>query len=104
MNRPVVNKIKNIVVDGHGIIQPRIGIDIESGNKSLFSRIFSGDIGTSIYANAISDFYQDNFDEGTFTGKGIYDLDVFDKVLRNSIPENKILSHDLIEGWLVIFF
>lgn len=98
LNRPVVNKIKNIVVDGHGIIQPRIGIDIESGNKSLFSRIFSGDIGTSIYANAISDFYQDNFDEGTFTGKGIYDLDVFDKVLRNSIPENKILSHDLIEG------
>lgn len=98
LNRPVVNKIKNIVVDGHGIIQPRIGIDIESGNKSFFSRIFSGDIGTSIYANAISDFYQDNFDEGTFTGKGIYDLDVFDKVLRNSIPENKILSHDLIEG------
>lgn len=98
LNRPVVNKIKNIVVDGHGIIQPRIGINIESGNKSFFSRIFSGDIGTSIYANAISDFYQDNFDEGTFTGKGIYDLDVFDKVLRNSIPENKILSHDLIEG------
>ena len=98
LNKPVVNKIKNIVVSGHGIIQPRIGIDIESGNKSLFSRIFAGDIGTSIYANAISDFYQDNFDEGTFTGKGIYDLDVFDRVLRNSIPENRILSHDLIEG------
>ena len=98
LNRPEIDKIKNIVTNGHGIIQPRIGIETLSGRKTLFSRIFSGEVGADIYANAISDVYQDNFDEGTFTGKGIYDLNVFNKVLRNSIPENKVLSHDLIEG------
>lgn len=98
LNKPEIDKIKNIVIKGYGIIQPRIGIETVSGRKTLFSKIFSGEVGADIYANAISDVYQDNFDEGTFTGKGIYNLSVFDKVLRNSIPENQVLSHDLIEG------
>ena len=65
-----------------------------SCRKSLFSKIYSGAGGIDSYTNAISDIYQDNFNEGIFTGKGIYDLEVFDKVLRDEIPENKVLSHD----------
>lgn len=98
LNVPVIDKEKNIVTSGYGIIQPRIGIDIESTNKSLFTKIFAGKGGMDLYSNAVSDIYQDVFDEGIFTGKGIYDLEVFDKVLRNKIPENTVLSHDLLEG------
>ena len=98
LNKPVIDKEKNIVVDGYGIMQPRIGIDIDSSRKSLFTKIFAGMGGTDAYSNAISDIYQDNFDEGIFTGKGIYDLDVFYNVLENAIPENTVLSHDLLEG------
>ena len=54
--------------------------------------------GTNSYTNAISDIYQDNFDEGIFTGKGIYDLEIFSEVLNKEIPENTVLSHDLLEG------
>ena len=98
LNNPVIDKNRNIVVDGYGIIQPRIGIDIKSSNKSMFTKIFAGIGGTDFYSNAISDIYQDNFNEGIFTGKGIYDLEVFEEVLKNSIPENTVLSHDLLEG------
>ena len=98
LNIPVVDKTKNTVKDGYGIIQPRIGIDIESANKSIFTKIFAGIGGIDFYSNAISDIYQDNFSEGIFTGKGIYDLECFYKVLENSIPENTVLSHDLLEG------
>lgn len=98
LNKPEIDKEKNIVVNGYGIMQPRIGINLEDGNKSLFTRIFAGLPGTDAYANAISDVYQDNFGEGIYTGKGIYDLQVFSKILKNRMPENKILSHDLLEG------
>ena len=98
LNRPEIDEEKNIVVNGYGIMQPRVGINLEDGNKSLFTKIFAGLPGTDAYANAISDVYQDNFNEGIFTGKGIYDLKVFSKVLKNRMPENKILSHDLLEG------
>ena len=87
-----------IVVKGHAILQPRVGIDLESSRKTMFSRIFAGAGGTDLYANAISDVYQDNFDEGIFTGKGIYDLEVFSNILEKQIPENTVLSHDLLEG------
>lgn len=98
LNKPEVDPIKNIVIKGHAIIQPRIGLSINDGRKSVFSRLFAGNGGTDLYSNAISDVYQDNFDEGIFTGKGIYDLDVFYKVLKDTIPENTVLSHDLLEG------
>lgn len=98
LNKPIINEEKNIVEKGHALIQPRIGIDLESSRQSLFSKIFSGMGGTDLYANAISDVYQDNFDEGIFTGKGIYDVQTFYKVLSNEIPENTVLSHDLLEG------
>ena len=96
LNEPEIEN--GAVVKGHAIIQPRVGIDLESSRKTVFSKIFAGEGGTDFYANAISDVYQDNFDEGIFTGKGIYDLKVFNKVLEKQIPENTVLSHDLLEG------
>lgn len=98
LNKPVLDESKNVVIDGHALIQPRVGVDLEASRKSLFAKIYSGAGGIDSYTNAISDVYQDNFGEGIFTGKGIYDLAIFDKVLRNEIPENKVLSHDLLEG------
>lgn len=97
LNKPQIGE-KNIVEEGHALIQPRVGVDLESNRQTLFSKIFSGMGGTDLYANAISDVYQDNFGEGIFTGKGIYDVEAFHKVLANEIPENTILSHDLLEG------
>jgi len=69
-----------------------------SSTKSLYTKIYAGAGGVDVYANAISDIHQDNFEEGIFTGKGIYDLKVFSKILNNEIPENTVLSHDLLEG------
>ena len=97
LNKPKLNE-KNIVVEGHALIQPRVGIELEASRKSLFTNIFYGNGGTDLYANAISDVYQDNFGEGIFTGKGIYDLEIFHQVLNEEIPENTVLSHDLLEG------
>ena len=98
LNIPIIDKQKNIVIDGYGLMQPRIGIDIDSSRKTLFTKIYAGMGGTDAYSSAISDVYQDNFEEGIFTGKGIYDLNVFNKVLESAIPENTVLSHDLLEG------
>lgn len=98
LNMPVIDHEKGIVVDGYGLMQPRISFDIESSNRSVFSRIFTGQEGMDPYASAISDVYQDLFDEGIFTGKGIYDLEVFHEVLKDAVPENVVLSHDLLEG------
>ena len=98
LNTPVIDEKTDTVVEGYGLIQPRVGVDLEISNKNLFTKIFAGAGGIDLYTNAISDIYQDNFGEGIFTGKGIYDLEVFEKVLRNKIPENTVLSHDLLEG------
>ena len=98
LNTPEVDKIKNIVTNGHAIIQPQISIDIESANKTMFSKIFSIDKGFDIYTNIFSNVYQDNFDEAIYEGKGIYDLDAFYKVMKDNIPDNTVLSHDLLEG------
>ena len=98
LNRPVIDAQKNVVIEGYAILQPRVGIKLETSYKNIFTKIFASQGGTDLYSNAISDVYQDNFGEGIFTGKGIYDLEVFEKVLSNAIPENKVLSHDLLEG------
>jgi len=98
LNKPVLDTQKNIVIDGYGILQPRVGIKLETSYKNIFTKIFASQGGTDLYTNAISDIYQDNFGEGIFTGKGIYNLEVFEKVLSNAIPENQVLSHDLLEG------
>ena len=98
VNIPILNKDETAVVSGHGIIQPHIGIDIVSANQSKFSQIFAGTGGIDPYVCASSDIYQDLFGEAIFTGKGIYDLEIFQKVLKDTLPDNAILSHDLLEG------
>lgn len=101
LNRPILNDDATLVVEGYGIIQPRIGVSIESATRSFFALNFSGQVGIDPYTTAVSDVYQDLFGEGIFTGKGIYDVDIFNDILGEAIPENSILSHDLLEGCYV---
>lgn len=96
LNKPYVKNGR--VIEGYGIIQPRVGIDIEISQKSLFTEIYAGAGGTDNYTNAISDLYQDNFRDAIYTGKGIYNLKVFHQLLNERFPENIILSHDLLES------
>ena len=98
LNKPILNKNRTKVIQGHGIMQPRVGVNLKASQKNLFTKIFAGLGGTDLYANAISDVYQDNFGEGIFAGKGIYNLKTFDMLLKDAIPENTVLSHDLLEG------
>ena len=96
LNKPEIQN--GIVTKGHALMQPRVGINLNVSHTNLFTKIFAGAGGIDNYTNAISDVYQDNFNEGIFTGKGIYDVEVFSKVLKQEIPENTVLSHDLLEG------
>jgi hypothetical protein len=98
LNRAVIDPETNMVVEGYGILQPRIGISIDSASRSRLAAIYSGQTGFDIYTRAISDVYQDLFGEGIFTGKGLYEVDVLRAVLERRFPENWLLSHDLIEG------
>lgn len=98
LNRAVVDRETGLVSDGYGLLQPRISVSIPGASRSMFTRIFAGQVGIDPYTTAVSDVYQDIFDEGIFTGKGIYEVDVFQRVLDGRIPENTILSHDLLEG------
>lgn len=98
LNKPVLSKDGRRVKDGYGLIQPAVGLDIESANRSIFSKVFGGFGGLDIYTNAISNLYQDVFKEAIFTGKGIYDIELFEQLLGDTMPENLILSHDLLEG------
>ena len=98
LNRPKLNQNKDLVIEGHGLIQPRVGVGLLESRSTLFTQIYAGEGGTDSYTNEVSDTYQDNFDEGIFTGKGIYDLHAFSTILNNEIKENTVLSHDLLEG------
>ncbi len=96
--QPVLNKKKTKVIAGHGILEPKLSIDITSSNKSTYAELFAGLGGFDIYNTLISNFYQDVFDEGSFMGKGIYDVDTFDTILDHRFPTQTVLSHDLLEG------
>ncbi|SET37424.1 Cellobiose phosphorylase [Natronincola peptidivorans] len=98
LNKPIIDEKKRIVTEGYGLIQPRIGVNIESANKSFFSKTFASPGGIDSYSVANSDVYQDLFGTGIFTGKGIYHIETFNKVLKEAIPDHTILSHDLLEG------
>jgi cyclic beta-1,2-glucan synthetase len=98
LNKPYYHSSGKRIVRGYGLMQPRISVGTVNANKTLFSRIFSGETGIDMYTTAVSDVYQDVFGEGIFTGKGIYDIDVFENTMKNEIPENTVLSHDLLEG------
>ncbi|TDF95937.1 GH36-type glycosyl hydrolase domain-containing protein [Paenibacillus piri] len=96
-NRPRLNETRTRVVEGYGVLQPRIGISHESAMRSRLAYLWS-EPGLDPYAFAASDPYQDAMDQGIFTGKGIFDVDVFAELLCERIPENTVLSHDLLEG------
>ena len=89
---------KNIVVAGYGILQPRVGVSVQSASRSRLASLYSGETGFDIYTRAISDVYQDLYGEGIFAGKGIYEVDTVHRVLERRFPRNALLSHDLIEG------
>lgn len=99
LNRPVLDTALGRVTQGHGILQPRVTPALASGHKAtLFQQATSGPGGMDPYAAATSDIYQDLFGEGSFTGKGIYDVDAFAAAMEGRVPDNTLLSHDLLEG------
>jgi cyclic beta-1,2-glucan synthetase len=98
LNRAVVDAGTNTVVEGYGVLQPRIAMSVRSSAQSRLASLYSGETVLDNYAHAVSDVYQDLFGEGSYAGKGIYDVDVFQQVLARRFPCNVLLSHDLIEG------
>ena len=98
LNRAEYDPGSGKVASGYSILQPRIEIKPASANRTRFTQIFAGDVGLDLYTHAASDVYQDLFGEGSYVGKGIYDVDVLESALANRIPENALLSHDLFEG------
>ncbi len=98
LNQPVYSEEKKRITEGYGIVQPRIAVSLHGAERTRYTHLHENDSGIDPYTNAVSDVYQDVFSEGSFIGKGIYDIDAFEKVLDDRFPENRILSHDLIEG------
>lgn len=98
LNKPIYNKNHTKIVKGYALLQPKVSVDIEATNKSLYSQIVAGIGGFDTYAETIPNFYQDVFKEGSFVGKGIYNVEIFDNLLYEKFPDNRILSHDLLEG------
>ena len=97
LNRPVFDSHRGRVVSGYTILQPRVAISLPSSQRSQFVQAYAGDPGVDPYTRVVSDAYQDQFGEGSFIGKGIYDVDSFE-ARCGDFPENAVLSHDLIEG------
>jgi hypothetical protein len=98
LNRARIDPVRRCVVSGYGILQPRVGTTLSLAGASRYAMLFGGDPGLDPYTRAVSDVYQDLFAEGSFTGKGIYDVDAFEQSLGGRLPDNRILSHDLLEG------
>jgi len=98
LNRPVFDTARGTVREGYSILQPRVGVSLPSARRSWFVRLFAGDAGIDPYTREVSDVYQDVFHEGSFIGKGIYDVDAFERAMAGRFPENTILSHDLLEA------
>ncbi len=98
LNRPIWDEQKQLVSDGYGILQPRVSASLPSTNKSRYAHLYGGESGIDPYTRAVSDIYQDLFGQGSFVGKGIYDIDYFARSVQERFPDNVILSHDLLEG------
>lgn len=98
LNQPEVDPALRRVIEGYGILQPRVSVTLSSAAGSLFARVYSGHTGVDPYTKAVSDVYQDLFGEGIYAGKGLYHVDAFMATLEDRAPENALLSHDLFEG------
>ncbi|MDP1759052.1 MAG: protein ndvB, partial [Thermodesulfovibrionales bacterium] len=101
LNRARYDEGKQRVVAGYGILQPRVSVSLPGTNRSRYARMCGSEPGIDPYTRVVSDVYQDLFHEGSFIGKGIYEVDAFEQALKGRFPENRILSHDLIEGCYV---
>ncbi|RCX32729.1 cellobiose phosphorylase [Thioalbus denitrificans] len=98
LNRPVYDATLQRVRAGYGILQPRVSVSLPGSGQSRYARLHGGEPGIDPYTRVVSDVYQDVFQEGSFIGKGIYDVETFEQSLKDRFPENRILSHDLLEG------
>ncbi|MBL9167565.1 MAG: hypothetical protein JNN07_07470 [Verrucomicrobiales bacterium] len=98
LNHPVFDEGRGVVAEGYSILQPRVSVSLPSARRSWFVRLFAADAGIDPYTREVSDVYQDVFGEGSFIGKGIYDVDAFERAIHGRFPENTILSHDLLES------
>ncbi|UWZ83649.1 glucoamylase family protein [Occallatibacter riparius] len=98
LNQAIIDPKLRIVVEGYGILQPRVGVSVSSASRTRLASLYSGQAGFDVYARAVSDAYQDLYGEGIFTGKGIYEVSALHAVLNKRFPRNSLLSHDLIEG------
>ncbi len=98
LNQAIIDPDRGVVVAGYGILQPRVGVSVQSSARSRLAGIYSGQTGLDIYTRAASDVYQDLYGEGIFVGKGIYEVDTLHRVLDRRFPRNALLSHDLVEG------
>jgi len=98
LNRPQFDPVRGIVTEGYSLLQPRVDVSLPSASRSWFARLHAGDAGIDPYTRAVSDVYQDLFQEGSFIGKGIYEVDSFERALAGRFPKNRILSHDLLES------
>ena len=98
LNRARFDDGERRVSEGYGILQPRVAVSLPGTNRSRYARMCGSEPGIDPYTRAVSDVYQDLFHEGSFIGKGIYEVDAFERALGGRFPENRILSHDLLEG------
>jgi cyclic beta-1,2-glucan synthetase len=98
LNRPQFDAVRGVVAEGYSILQPRVGVSLPSARRSWFVRLYAGDAGIDPYTREVSDVYQDVFQEGSYVGKGIYDVDAFQRAIHGRFPENTVLSHDLLEA------
>ena len=98
LNRPQFDPALGIVTEGYSLLQPRVDVSLPTADRSRFVRLHAGEVGIDPYTRTVSDVYQDLFGEGSFIGKGVYDVDAFQRTLAGRFPENRILSHDLLES------
>lgn len=98
LNHPRLDPTKRRVVDGYSILQPRLAVSLPAARKSIFSTLAAGEVGLDPYTREVSNVYYDLFGQSQYVGKGIYDVEAVNAVLADRFPENRILSHDLIEG------
>ncbi|MDZ7625925.1 MAG: hypothetical protein U5J96_15955 [Ignavibacteriaceae bacterium] len=98
LNHAHYDEKKHYVTKGYTILQPRVAISLPGTNRSRYAKLYGSEPGIDPYTRTVSDVYQDVFGEGSFIGKGIYDVDMFVQILNGRFPESRILSHDLLEG------
>lgn len=98
LNRPVIDRQKGVVTAGYGILAPRVGTTLQSAARTPFSRIMSGAGGVTAYDTLAGDLYQDAFGQSIFAGKGLIDVQAFYALMDSFLPDERVLSHDILEG------